>query len=322
MEVGTIHNCQIQVNQFDPTRTLTIRRAFERAMNKRFRDLIAVIRKSVIQQDCFGLGVDVYVELSPAPYRAFNFPRVSEKVEAFMQWLNQQIEKGLLETSQFPRVGQSIEAAWTNIYIADSYKRGVLRAASELTKGGYPVPTMDLRGGIDVVMGAPFHLDRVGALYTRAFTELRGITTAMETQISQILSQGLIDGDNPNLLARKIVSAIDGSNRGTLDLPIKYTTRAGKQVSYIMPAKQRAATLARTETVRAHHQANIQEYKNWAVEGVEVIAEFVTAGDDRVCDECAGYHGNQYTLSVAEFMIPVHPNCRCVVIPIAKRKIL
>jgi len=310
----------IQVNQFDPTKTLTLRKAFVSSMNKRFRDLIAVIRKAIVQDDCFGLQVETFAELNSPGYRAFNFPRTGDKIEAFMEWLRQQVEKGILETAQFPRVGQSIESAWTNVYIRDSYKRGIMRARSELKKAGYPVGTLAEAGGVDAVFGTPFHLDRVGALYTRVFTELKGITSVMDTQISQILAQGLIDGDNPQLLSRKIISAIDGSNRGTLDLPIQYTRPDGRVVRYTMPAKQRAATLARTETVRAHHLANIQEYKNWAVEGVTVIAEFVTAGDDRVCQECAGYHGNQYSLKVAEFMIPVHPNCRCVVIPIAKPK--
>jgi len=287
-------------------------------MNRRFIELIAVIRKAIIQDDCFGLQIETYTELNTPGFRAFNFPRTDQKVDGFMKWLQRQIDRGLLETSQFPRAGGSVDSAWTDIFIHDSYKRGVLRARSELNKAGYTVPSIKVSGGVEAILGSPFHIDRVGLLYTRAFTELRGITSMMETQISQILAQGLIDGDHPTLLAKKLVSAIDGSNRGTLDLKIKYTTKAGKQVSYTMPAKQRAQTLARTETVRAHHQANIQEYKNWGAEGVTVIAEFVTAGDERVCDECAGYHGNRYTLEEAEFMIPVHPNCRCVVIPITK----
>lgn len=305
----------------DPTRTLTLRNSFVRSMNRRFRELIAVIRKAIVEEDCFGLtDILLQADLVPPGYKAFNFPRTSQKVDAFMEWLRRQIDRGLLETSQFHRVGESLEGAWTNIYIRDSYKRGLIRARSELRHGKYPVPSIEESGGIEAVFGGPFHVDRVGALYTRVFNELRGITTAMENQISEILSQGLIDGNNPNLLARKLVAAIDGTGIGSLDLPISYITKTGRQVKYVMPAKQRAQTLARTETVRAHHLANIQEYKNWQVEGVTVVAEFVTAGDDRVCAECAGYDGNRYTLEQAEFMIPVHPNCRCVVIPVAKIK--
>lgn len=299
----------IQVNQYDPTRTLTLRNAWVRAMNKRFMDLIRVIRKAIVEDDCFGLLPETYVELSSPGREAFNFPRTADKLKGFMDWLNGEISKGILETSQFQRIGSSVEPAWTNLYIQDSYKRGVLRARSELKKAGYKVtPVGDVFGGIDAVLGTGFHIDRVGLLYTRVFSDLKGITAAMDTQISRVLGQGLVDGDNPMVLARKIIATIDGSGAGELGI----TDTLGR----FIPAKRRAATLARTEVVRAHHAANIQEYMNWGVPGVEVIAEFVTAGDERVCDICAGYHGNRFTLKEAEHLIPIHPNCRCIVIPV------
>lgn len=304
----------LQVNQFDPTRTLTLRRAFVRDMNKRFAELIRVIRMAIVDQDVFGLNVETYVELTPPLPEAFNFPRTADKIEAFMKWLNLQVDKGLLETVQFQRIGESINPAWTNLYVQDSYKRGVLRGQVELRKAGYQVPVAsDTFGGIEAIMGGPFHIDRIGVLYTRTFSELQNITTAMDTQISRILGQGLIDGDNPRLLARKIIATINGKGMGELGI----TDSIGR----FIPAQRRAQMLARTEVIRAHHAANIQEYKNWGVEGVEVIAEFVTAGDDRVCTECAGYHGNKYTLRRAEHLIPVHPNCRCIVIPIERRDV-
>ncbi len=299
----------LQVNQYDPTRTLTLRNAWVRAMNKRFNDLIAIIRKAIVDDDCFGLKPQTYVALSSPGPKAFDFPRTADKLEAFMRWLNLQVDKGILETAQYQRIGSSVEAAWTNLYVQDSYKRGVLRARSELSKAGYNIPPPDpFTGGIEGIMGTPFHIDRVGLIYTRVFSDLKGITTAMDTQISRILAQGLVDGDGPLVLARKIVAVINGSGAGELGI----TDSLGR----FIPAKRRAQMLARTEVIRAHHAANIQEYKNWGVRGVEVVAEFVTAGDERVCAECAGYHGNRYTLKEAEHLIPVHPQCRCIVIPV------
>ncbi len=304
----------IQVNAYDPTRTLTLRNAFVRDMNRRFKALTQVIWKAVVEQDCFGLQMEVYVELTAPLPEAFNFPRTADKLNAFMKWMNIQVEKGLLEMAEFQRIGESIEPAWTNLYVQDSYKRGIMRARSELRKAGYPVPAAgDPFNSIEAIMGTPFHIDRVGVLYTRVFSDLKGITTAMDTQISRILGQGLIDGDNPRLLARKLIATINGSGMGELGI----TDSIGR----FIPATRRAQTLARTEIIRAHHQAMVQEYKNWAVDEIEVIAEFVTAGDDRVCSECAGYHGNRYTLKRAEYLVPVHPNCRCIVIPLERRDI-
>jgi len=131
----------------------------------------------------------------------------------------------------------------------------------------------------------------------------------MDTQISRVLSQGLIDGDGPRLLARKLVATIDGTGMGELGI----TDTLGRYI----PAKRRAEMIARTEVIRAHHLATIQEYRNWAVEGVRVKAEWKTAGltDARTCDECKELEGHVFSLDEIEKMIPKHPNCRCVALP-------
>jgi SPP1 gp7 family putative phage head morphogenesis protein len=82
-----------------------------------------------------------------------------------------------------------------------------------------------------------------------------------------------------------------------------------------IPAQRRAEMLARTEIIRAHHLATIQEYRNWGVLGIYVKGEWKTAGDDRVCSQCASLEGNIYTLDEIESMIPLHPNCRCIALP-------
>jgi hypothetical protein len=87
--------------------------------------------------------------------------------------------------------------------------------------------------------------------------------------------------------------------------------------------KNRATLLARTEIIRSHHHATIQEYENWGAVGVTVLAEWQTAGDGRVCEKCNAIARRQtkfgngvYTLSQALPMIPVHPQCRCVCLPL------
>jgi len=144
-------------------------------------------------------------------------------------------------------------------------------------------------------------MDRIGLLYGRTFSGLKGITAAMDTQISRVLAQGMADGDGPRLLARKLIATINGTGMGELAI----TDTLGR----FIPAARRAEMLARTEIIRAHHNATIQEYRNWAVEGVKVKAEFVTAGDDRVCDRCAALEREVFTLDRIEGMIPLHPNC-------------
>lgn len=298
----------------DPTRTLTLRSRYAGEMRKRFRHIRGMIRDAIINKDVFGIaggheGLQANVLVTyqaDVPPNAFDFPRVSQKIDAFMEWLEQQVEDEMLTLGRRSELGSTIEKSWQDIYIEDSYKRGVQRATYEMDRLAYPVQSIQAQGGMQMVMSMPAHIDRLGVLYTRAFNELKGITGAMDQQISRILAQGLADGDGPRLLARKLNATISGSGMGELGI----TDSLGR----FIPAQRRAEILARTEVIRAHHQGMIQTYKNWGMEGVEVQAEFRTAGYN-VCSVCEGYQGKIFTLKQAENLIPVHPQCRCIALP-------
>lgn len=297
---------------YDPTRTTTLRNAFSRAMRVRFDELIKVIRIGIITQDALGLSAGrgntpISFQMTPPGIGAFDFPRSADKIEAFMAWLQEQIDAGILTVGEFSQLGYAVEPYWTNLYVLDSYKRGLIRANREMRKLGYDIPSIDDQGGIDVVMQNPIHMDRVALLFTRVYEGLKGITTAMSTQISRVLSQGMIDGDNMMTTARKLIATINGAGVGDLAI----TDTLGR----FIPARRRAEMLARTEVIRAHHLAMVQEYRNWQIAGVYVKAEWMTAGDNRVCAKCAPLQGEIFTLDVIEKMIPRHPSCRCIALP-------
>lgn len=308
----------IDTYTYDPTRTTTLRNAFSRDAKKRFNELTRIIRRGVVDEDCFGLFDDTlpiqtmqYYQMNSPGHKAFDFHRSQRKVSEFMAWLQYQINDGILQVTNIARVGESVDMAWTNIYIHDSYKRGLIRAHQELRKAGYNPLVIDTDVEWENYMRQPFHADRLGLLYTRVFQDLKGITDNMSMQISRVLTQGMADGDNPRLLAKKLNAVI---TKGGGELGI--TDTLGRYI----PARRRAELLARTEIIRSHHKATMQEYHNWSVEGVELQAEFITAGDDRVCPICSGMNGNHYSLQEAENIIPVHPLCRCIVLPLRKSK--
>jgi SPP1 gp7 family putative phage head morphogenesis protein len=297
-----------QLVRYDPTKTTLLRNAFSRDMRRRFAELAMVIKKAIVDNDVFGLKPKTHtLQMIVPPNEAFAFGRSSDKVEAFMAWLKQQVDRGILEVSTFQQVGSSVEAAWTNLYISDSYKRGVMRARSELVKSGYKVPTMDESGGIGVSMMTPFHIDRCGLIFTRVYSDLKGITAAMEMQIARVLAQGIADGDGMMLLARKLVSTINGTGMGELGI----TDTLGR----FIPAARRAEMLARTEILRSYMSSTIQEYRNWGVEGVKVLAEWNTVHDDRVCEKCAAMDGKVFQLDEVEKIWPLHPMDRCIFLP-------
>jgi len=297
-----------QTDNYDPSHTTGLRNAFAANMKRRFNELVKVLITSVVTNDCFGLTPKPHtLQMNPAQQEAFAFVRSAEKVELFMKWLQEQVDRGILEVSVFQQIGSSVDAAWTNLYISDSYKRGVIRARYELKKAGYDVPTIDQTGGIGVVMMGPLHVDRLGLLFTRVFNDLKGITAAMDMQISRVLAQGIADGDGMRLLARKLVSTINGTKMGELGI----TDTLGR----FIPAQRRALMLARTEMMRAFNESALVEFRNWGVLGINVKAEYSTAKDDRVCPICQPLEGKVFTLDEASGMLPKHPSCRCIFLP-------
>jgi len=294
----------------DPSRTTALRNAMVRQMNKRFRALTRLITKAIVTEDVFGLrdsGVTITILQDTPGFRRFAFRTKSEKVSAFMEWLNRQIQNDILQVRDITQVGSGINAAWTNKFIDDSYRRGVTRARQQMTSGGFEgVPPLSQTGGISAAMSGPLHLDRVGLLYTRAFNELKGITNAMDQAISRVLSQGMADGLNPTVIARNLNHVISGKG-GSLAVR--------DSLGRFIPAQRRATILARTEIIRAHAEAQLQEFENWNVEGVNVKAEWITAGDNRVCQQCANLEGSVFTIDQARGMLPLHAQCRCAWLP-------
>lgn len=286
----------------DPTRTTTIRNTFARKMRKRFDTVQREIHDAIVDKDVFGLTNPTVLQ---ARSRQFDFPTNEGKIEAFMEWLNELIEDEIITVSRVG--GENIR--WTDIYVEDTYKRGVIRARQEMRNAGLDVPPIEQTGGIEAAM-TPVHMDRVKTLFLRTFEDLKGVTSQMATQISRVLSQGLMDGDNPIRLARKLDYVIrgTGNNLGVTDT-----------LGRFIPGRRRAEMIARTELIRAHHKGTVQEYRNWGVQGVNVQAEFRTAGDHRVCDICSSLQGSVYSLDEAENLIPVHPMCRCIVLPLSTK---
>lgn len=298
------------LSRADPTRTMFLSRAFARDLAVRFLKLRQVITRAIVTEDCFAYQpqirpILIQAEMVTPGLEAFNFPRSDQKVQAFMDWLKQQEKSGLLEVSDIPQLGGAVEAPWTNKYISDAYQRGVQRARYELARAGYGMSSAEAAGGVVGSLSLPFHIDRVGLLYSRTFTGLKGITDAMDLQLSTVLSQAMADGENPRRIAKLLNATIkDGGG----DLGITDT------LGRFIPAERRAAMLARTEIIRAFHAANINEMKQWGVAGVTVKAEWVTAGF-AVCPQCVALEGRVFSLDEIANMIPRHPNCRCVALP-------
>lgn len=281
--------------KLDPTKTTNLRKQFSAEMYKRFRRLKGLVRKALIEQNALALNA----EGTTLGYRAFEFERSGNKVAAFMGWLDDMEQREIFEVKQGVPQTRAAEASWVSTYIKSAYHRGIQNAAQKIDQSIPPSAAagLGITGDVseslaDTAFSRPVHADRVGLLYTRAYNELKGITDAMDQQISRTLAQGMAEGKNPREIARQINDRIDA---------IGIT---------------RARTLARTEIINAHSEGALNTYEEAHVEGVEVEAEFTTAGDARVCQECQSLEGNIYSIEEARGLIPVHPDCRCAWLPV------
>ena len=286
----------------DPTRTTLLRRKFAADLTKRFRALKGAINASLITNNALGLGktsphnLPRLLTLAAMPPGAFEFATDAEKMVGFQTWLQDEVDRGILEVVPGPGREYTRYSGYMDTYIDSAYKRGMQRSETQLAKRGIDPSALSPSPmtGIDAMFNLPIHADSVAALYTRTFHELKGITDVMDQQISRSLAESLAEGRGLHQTARLLNNRVDAIGI------------------------HRARLLARTETIRAHHVGTMNSYREAVKAGVPIKkVEVITAGDDRTCEECedVAWDG-PYTLDQAQGLLPVHPQCRCTTIPI------
>lgn len=265
----------------DPTRTTTLRARFEADATRRFKRIRQAIIEKVARENAFGLQTN----------RAqFEFTRTDDKVDAFMTWLHEQEVANGLTVRPGATVRSSASNAWTATYVESAYQRGLQSAASKLRGAGASVSGR----WVEAAFRRPIHADRLGIAYTRTFSELKGITDAMDQQISRVLAEAL--------------------GGGTMPKPAELAQIINGRVDKV--GITRARTLARTEVINAHSEASLNAYQEAGLSGVQVEAEWLTAAG--ACPLCVELSEKTYTLEQARGKIPAHPNCRCAFAPLVR----
>jgi SPP1 gp7 family putative phage head morphogenesis protein len=296
----------------DPTNTEGIRKRFLSAVRQRFRALRGHIRRLVgYEFDAFEIatdgGRDIPDDIPEGSDDIFRFPTTDEKLAAFRDWIDEWSRENVLE--EVPRQDLKDGQHWTGTFVRAAYVRGYEQAGERLQNAG--LDTGDPDGS--VVFNLPTSRRQLRELYTRSFRELQGITSDMGEQISQALAEDIDKGLNPKETARRITKEVRGIQR------------------------TRAEVLARTETINSYTTATIRRYEQSGIESVMGQAEFQTAEDERVCPICESINRTEFLLErvksdtfdfesgedqpdslSGEYPIrpPVHPNCRCVLLPV------
>jgi len=290
--------------QKDPTHTLTIRNKFVSEFRRRLRTIRGFITKSLVDNDALGLintsgqGRESFRRFTgnmPAGRNQFVRPTQAGSIQAFREWFQEQLDEQVLQVTRNPLTGtvEQIRPQWTEKYIQQGYLSGVNQATESVRASGIITPsiapTIDKLNLVQI-QANPVHASAMETLFQRTFSELTGMTDTMKQQVARNLADGLLAGDGPRAIARNMNKTMQ-----TL----------GK----------RAEVIARTETIRAHANASLNQMSVLGVTEVNVVVEFSTAGDNRVCPQCSYLEGRIFTIEKAQGIIPVHPQCRCTWIP-------
>lgn len=271
----------------DPTRTTLLRRSFESDLRKRFVAIARAVWALLVEQDVLGLESPRHgvIGLNAQEWR---FLTSDLKLQKFAEWIQPLIDKQLLSTDG-PK-----NQPWAGKYVESAYRKGVVRAYIDANGKELRKQSDFFKGSqaqfLKDAFSQPEMLSKVRLLATRTFEELKGVSAKMGTELNRALANGLVQGQNPRQIAREITKSINIS-------------------------KSRALTIARTEIVHAHAEGQLDGFEELGVDEVGILAEWSTAGDDRVCDQCAALEGSLMTIQEARGLIPRHPNCRCAWIP-------
>jgi SPP1 gp7 family putative phage head morphogenesis protein len=224
---------------------------------------------------------------------AWQFHTSSEQIQAFKIWLDQQVKKDVL--------GKGEDAIWQK-YAMEGYKKGVGRAFDDIKKPyakGYAAAgqsTADFYAGsryqfLQSAFAHPIAIDKIKLLAGRTYSDLEGVTDAMSAQMTRTLTDGLVQGKSPNIIAKDLADDVDdiGIRRGTM--------------------------IARTEIIRAHAEGQLDAMQQMGVEEVGVAVEFTVTPDEKVCPLCQALEGVILKIDEARGVIPQHPDCRCCFSP-------
>jgi hypothetical protein len=232
-------------------------------MRRRFFAVRRLIIQAIFELDALGLN-----EREPLSFnqelvsnalpeaQAWRFRTDAEKLTAFKNWLQEQIDQEILSVDATGR-------PWTAKYVDSAYRKGVISSYNKVNPE-ILAESLELHAGskrqfIESTFSRPERISKLQFLYTRSFEELQGITSVMSQQLSRTLANGIAEGKSARVIARELRKTVEGIT------------------------KQRALALARTEIIAAHAEGQLDALEDLGVEQVTPLAEYSTAGDDLVC---------------------------------------
>lgn len=186
--------------------------------------------------------------------------------------------------------------------------------------GGKAYQIFQAVGAFDVT-----NLDAIRVTETITATLVRQVTKKTQEGIRHYIADGIREGKSMKKIAREL-RPIVGLTKNQTQAIINYRNLLEEKRPELSPAqrerlvtaysnkthRRRLETIARTETARAQTVGYAQGLKDVGVEQVE----FQIHPDEATCPICSKLDGTVYSTEEGQYVIPVHPRCRCVLLPV------
>lgn len=284
--------CDALPSRRDPTQCQDIRSRLETLVRRAVFKWRSDVHNALVTQDSLGIGRLTMFSI-PTHY-------MLDKLQAFIK--NSAIR-------HLATVSTAIED-----YIRTVYYRGQKKVQSE-----EDALVKDAKHSRKASIIA--RLSGAASLYSKqAINDLRGVLDASYQAASRLTTLGLTAGDSALQLFNRISKAVFidvALNRlkMMINTMISLAYNSGKLDAYVEKGVKevgiRAEGVSKPKLVKGAfgNKGSRQTY-----------VTILTAGDDRVCERCESFEGITYTLAYARGLLPIHPNCRCVVVPATDKR--
>lgn len=257
----------------DPTRTATLRRAFQVEVGKRFSALRTRLSGPGRPEEVDGLEAMLLSFLTSPDGWWDRFILRAYALGASRAY-----------TARLERKGVPFSEEGLREFLLSLDRSPDERAA--VTPG--PAPTTNARPRKSKLpprdLIGRFMSRKAKALSQRLKTEMRGVATWGAQQMARVILDGQDRGLTPKQVARELRKVVDMS-------------------------KTRAVRVARTEMVRAYNEGVLDGLKALGDTEVTPMVEWTTSGAP--CPRCGDMDGQRFTIDDARGVLPLHPNCLC-----------
>ncbi len=265
----------------DPSKTATLRAAFERELRKGFRLVEAAVILFLYADDELGLDQRFGLRMNARKYSGIDDDR---KVEAFRNFFAEAVRREILE-----RLDQNVATPRAALYVMASFRAAGGRTYREVRKellsdlDIFPqTQTAFVRG----MLNDPDVQAHVKLLVKKANEEFKAVAKVMESRAVAALSDALANGLSAKKAGAAVAAAVSDAGR------------------------LKARMAAHRAVVSAAAEGQLDAYARLGNDEVELTAEWITLKG--ACPRCLDMAASgPYLISEIHGLIPLHNWCRC-----------